>query len=142
LAGHHQADVRAAGDTLLSVREVVRTSAAQVQQLARLSEPITDFIDLIKQISSQTNLLALNAAIEAARAGEHGRGFAVGAEEGRRLAHSRGAAAEDVTKTVEYIREQVREVSATMELGSAKVSGVEGVAAAAASGLEQIAAAV
>jgi methyl-accepting chemotaxis protein len=142
LAGHHQNDVRNAGETLLGIREVVRTSATQVQQLARLSESITDFIDLIKQISSQTNLLALNAAIEAARAGEHGRGFAVVAEEVRRLADSSAAAAEEVTKTVEYIRGQVREVSATMELGSAKVSGVEGVAAAAASGLEQIAAAV
>jgi methyl-accepting chemotaxis protein len=142
LAAHHQSDVRNAGETLLDIREVVQTSAMQVQHLARLSESITDFIDLIKQISSQTNLLALNAAIEAARAGEHGRGFAVVAEEVRRLADSSSAAAEDVTKTVEYIRGQVREVSATMELGSAKVSGVEGVAAAAAGGLEQIAAAV
>ena len=142
LAGHHQADVRAAGDTLLSVREVVQTSAGQVQQLARLSEPITDFIDLIKQISSQTNLLALNAAIEAARAGEHGRGFAVVAEEVRRLADSSAAAAEDVAKTVEFIRTQVRDVSATMEHGSARVSGVEGVATAAARGLEEIAAAI
>jgi methyl-accepting chemotaxis protein len=142
LAGHHQTDVRAAGDTLLSVREVVRTSAGQVQQLARLSEPITDFIDLIKQISSQTNLLALNAAIEAARAGEHGRGFAVVAEEVRRLADSSAAAAEDVAKTVEFIRTQVRDVSATMEHGSARVSGVEHVAAAAARGLEEIAAAI
>ena len=101
------------------------TSAAQVQELARLSEPITDFIDLIKQISSQTNLLALNAAIEAARAGEHGRGFAVVAEEVRRLADSSAAAAEDVAKTVQYIRNQVREVSSTMEVGSAKVQGIE-----------------
>jgi methyl-accepting chemotaxis protein len=139
LAAHHQTDVRNAGETLLGIREVVQTSATQVKQLARLSESITDFIDLIKQISSQTNLLALNAAIEAARAGEHGRGFAVVAEEVRRLADSSSAAAEDVTKTVEYIRSQVREVSSTMELGSAKVSGVEGVAAAAAGGLEQIA---
>ncbi|HEU5169802.1 MAG TPA: methyl-accepting chemotaxis protein [Gemmatimonadales bacterium] len=142
LAAHHQTDVRAAGDTLLSVREVVRTSAEQVQQLARLSESVTDFIDLIKQISSQTNLLALNAAIEAARAGEHGRGFAVVAEEVRRLADSSAAAAEEVATTVEFIRAQVRDVSATMEHGSARVSGVEGVAAAAARGLEEIAAAV
>jgi methyl-accepting chemotaxis protein len=142
LAGHHQADVRNAGETLLGIREVVQTSANQVQRLAGLSGSITDFIDLIKQISSQTNLLALNAAIEAARAGEHGRGFAVVAEEVRRLADSSAAAAEDVAKTVEYIRAQIREVSGTMEVGSAKVSGVEGVAAAAAGGLEQIAEAV
>lgn len=142
LAAEHRTDVEAAGKTLLDVREVVQTSAGQVQELAKLSEAITDFIDLIKQISSQTNLLALNAAIEAARAGEHGRGFAVVAEEVRRLADSSARAAEDVTKTVEFIRKQVREVSGTMEIGSAKVAGIETVAHAAASALEEIARAV
>jgi methyl-accepting chemotaxis protein len=142
LAARHQADVAAAGQTLLDVKEVVRTSAGQVKELTRLSEPITDFIDLIKQISSQTNLLALNAAIEAARAGEHGRGFAVVAEEVRRLADSSATAAEDVAKTVQFIRNQVREVSHTMEAGSAKVQGIETVAAAAARALEQISSAV
>jgi methyl-accepting chemotaxis protein len=142
LAAHHQADVATAGRTLLDVREVVNTSAGQVRELAKLSETITDFIDLIKQISSQTNLLALNAAIEAARAGEHGRGFAVVAEEVRRLADSSARAAEDVTKTVEFIRRQVREVSGTMELGSSKVAGIESVATAAAYALEEITMAV
>jgi methyl-accepting chemotaxis protein len=142
LAARHQADVAAAGQTLLDVKEVVRTSAGQVKELARLSEPITDFIDLIKQISSQTNLLALNAAIEAARAGEHGRGFAVVAEEVRLLAVSCATAAADVANTVLFIRNQVREVSHTMEAGSAKVQGIETVAAAAARALEQISSAV
>ncbi|HKV75004.1 MAG TPA: methyl-accepting chemotaxis protein [Gemmatimonadales bacterium] len=138
VAGRHRGDVEAAGRTLLDVREVVRTSAQQVQQLAQLSGSITEFIDLIKQISSQTNLLALNAAIEAARAGEHGRGFAVVAEEVRHLADSSAKAAEDVTKTVEFIRNQIREVSGTMEVGTAKVGGIEHVAQGAASGLEEI----
>jgi methyl-accepting chemotaxis protein len=142
LAAHHRADVSAAGQTLLDVREVVRASAVQVQELARLSEPITVFIDLTKQISSQTNLLALNAAIEAARAGEHGRGFAVVAEEVRRLADSSARAAEDVAKTVQQIRKQVRGVSETMEAGSAKVQGIETVALAAARALEEISTAV
>jgi methyl-accepting chemotaxis protein len=142
LAARNQADVAAAGQTLLDIREVVGTSARQVQELARLSEPITDFIDLIRQISTQTNLLALNAAIEAARAGEHGRGFAVVAEEVRRLADSSSSAAEEVAKTVQFIQNQVRDVSVTMDLGSAKVYGIETVAAAAARALEDIAAAV
>jgi methyl-accepting chemotaxis protein len=142
LAAEHRTDVEAAGRTLLDVREVVRTSAGQVQELAKQSEAITEFIDLIKQISSQTNLLALNAAIEAARAGEHGRGFAVVAEEVRRLADSSAHAAENVTTTVEFIRKQVRNVSGTMEIGSAKVAGIETVATAAASALEEIALAV
>jgi methyl-accepting chemotaxis protein len=142
LAARNRSDVAAAGQTLLDIREVVGTSARQVQELSRLSEPITDFIDLIRQISSQTNLLALNAAIEAARAGEHGRGFAVVAEEVRRLADSSSTAAEEVAKTVQFIRNQVREVTDTMDVGSGRVHGIESVATAAARALEDIAAAV
>jgi methyl-accepting chemotaxis protein len=142
VAAQHQGDVDAARRTLLDVREVVRTSASQVRQLAQLSASITAFIDLIKQISSQTNLLALNAAIEAARAGEQGRGFAVVAEEVRNLADSSARAAEDVTKTVQELLNQVRETSATMEVGTGKVEGIEHVAQAAARGLEEIAGAV
>jgi methyl-accepting chemotaxis protein len=142
LAARHKGDVAAAGQTLLDIQEIVSTSAKQVQELTRLSEPITAFIDLIRQISSQTNLLALNAAIEAARAGEHGRGFAVVAEEVRRLADSSSSAAEEVAKTVQYIRKQVREVAGTMDVGSARVQGIEVVATAAARALEDIAAAV
>jgi methyl-accepting chemotaxis protein len=142
LAARHQADVAEASQTLLDIREVVGTSAQQVQELARLSEPITNFIDLIRQISSQTNLLALNAAIEAARAGDHGRGFAVVAEEVRRLADSSSSAAEDVAKTVLFIKKQVREVSGTMDVGSTKVHGIETVASGTARALEDIAVAV
>jgi len=142
VAARHRSDVEAARTTLLDVREVVRTSAQQVQQLVQLSASITEFIDLIKQISSQTNLLALNAAIEAARAGEHGRGFAVVAEEVRHLADSSAKAAEDVTKTVEFIRNQIRQVTATMEVGTTKVGGIESVAQGAATGLQEIGKAV
>ena len=133
---------RAAGQTLLDIREVVGTSARQVQELSRLSEPITDFIDLIRQISSQTNLLALNAAIEAARAGEHGRGFAVVAEEVRRLADSSASAAEEVAKTVQFIRNQVRDVSATMDAGLGQGAGHRGSRHGRRRALEDIAAAV
>jgi methyl-accepting chemotaxis protein len=142
LAARHQADVAEASQTLLAIREVVATSVRQVQELARLSEPITDFIDLIRQISSQTNLLALNAAIEAARAGDHGRGFAVVAEEVRRLADSSASAAEEVAKTVLFIKKQVREVSTTMDVGSTKVEGIETVASGTALALADIAGAV
>jgi len=138
VAARHRADVGAAGQTLLDVREVVTASAREVTELEQLSESITEFIDLIKQISSQTNLLALNAAIEAARAGEHGRGFAVVADEVRNLADSSARAAEDVTKTIKTIRNKVRDVAETMTSGTRKVSGIEGVASAAAGGLDAI----
>ncbi len=138
LASTHRGDVQSAGRTLLDVREVVQTSAAQVRELTELTESITDFIELIKQISSQTNLLALNAAIEAARAGEHGRGFAVVAEEVRALADSSAQAAESVTRTVQVVRKQVREVAVTMGVGSEKVRGIEAVADSAARALDEI----
>ncbi len=93
VADRHRNDIAAAGNTLLDVREVVRTTGTEVTQLAEQSAAIDDFVDLIKRISSQTNLLALNAAIEAARAGEHGRGFAVVAEEVRQLADESARAA-------------------------------------------------
>ena len=139
LAGQHHTDVSAASQALLDVREFVQGTTEQVSDLNRLSESITEFVDLIKQISSQTNLLALNAAIEAARAGEHGRGFAVVADEVRNLADSSARAAEEVTKTVNHIRKQVKEVADTMQVGSDKVRGVETVAQAAAGALDNIA---
>ena len=142
VADRHRNDVAAAGTTLLDVREVVRTTATEVTQLAEQSAAIDDFVDLIKRISSQTNLLALNAAIEAARAGEHGRGFAVVAEEVRQLADESARAAEDVARTTRVIREQVEEVTATMAVGLAKVRGIESVAEGAARGLTEIVAAV
>ena len=142
VADRHRNDIAAAGNTLLDVREVVRTTGTEVTQLAEQSTAIDDFVDLIKRISSQTNLLALNAAIEAARAGEHGRGFAVVAEEVRQLADESSRAAEDVARTTRVIREQVEEVTATMAVGQAKVRGIESVAEGAARGLTEIVAAI
>ncbi|HKA57397.1 MAG TPA: methyl-accepting chemotaxis protein [Gemmatimonadales bacterium] len=142
VADRHRSDIAAAGNTLLDVREVVRTTGTEVTHLAEQSAAIDDFVDLIKRISSQTNLLALNAAIEAARAGEHGRGFAVVADEVRQLADESSRAAEDVTRTTRVIREQVEEVTATMAVGQSKVRGIESVAQDAARGLTEIVAAV
>ena len=142
IADRHRADVQSAVTALLDVRSVVRTSAAEVAQLSRSSESIDAFVTLVKRIASQTNLLALNAAIEAARAGEHGRGFAVVAEEVRKLADESAAAAEQVSETLQKLREQVAAVSNTMTAGVDKVQGVEIAAQDAARGLESIAAAV
>src|SRR5436309_3224108 len=142
VAGGPGVRLACAGNTLLDVREVVRTTGTEVTQLAEQSSAIDDFVDLIKRISSQTNLLALNAAIEAARAGEHGGGFAVVAEEVRQLADESARAAEDVTRTTGSIREQMEDVTATMAAGQAKVRGIESVEEGAAHGLAEIATAI
>jgi methyl-accepting chemotaxis protein len=142
LAERYRADVSGAAKALLELGEVVQTSAAQVEELDRLSEAVYDFVDLIKRISSQTNLLALNAAIEAARAGERGQGFAVVADEVRQLADSSARAAEEIGGTLASVRGKVSEVAATMAAGRTKVRGVEQVAHGAARALEMIVTAV
>jgi methyl-accepting chemotaxis protein len=142
IATEHRRTIATAIERLVGAKVFVGESGAQIQELAKSVRRITEFIAVIRELADQTNLLALNAAIEAARAGEHGRGFAVVAEEVRRLADSSATAAEDVAKTVQHIRAQVRGVSATMEVGSAKVQGIESVATAAARALEQISQAV
>jgi len=131
-------DVSAARDSLLALGDVVQEAASQVDELDRLSEPVYDFIDLIKRISSQTNLLALNAAIEAARAGERGVGFSVVAEEVRQLAESSSRAAEDVSGTIETIRDHVTAMASTMSGGRSQVRGIGSVSEGAVKALEQI----
>ncbi|MBI4410841.1 MAG: methyl-accepting chemotaxis protein [Gemmatimonadetes bacterium] len=142
LADDKRRDIGRALSTLLEVREVVKTSGEEVEQLERYSEKIDTFVETIQGIARQTNLLALNAAIEAARAGEHGRGFAVVAEEVRRLADGSARAADEVASTVRRIREQIEEVAEIMHAGTGKVAGVEEVSRGAELAFEEIVGAV
>src|SRR5690606_4095975 len=125
LAGEKREDLARALSVLLEVREAVRSSTAEVTELAQASDQIDAFVETIQGIARQTNLLALNAAIEAARAGEHGRGFAVVAEGVRKLADGSAKAADEVAGTVRRIRKQIQDVVAAMEAGSTMVAGVE-----------------
>jgi methyl-accepting chemotaxis protein len=125
IAGEHRLTIDTAIGRLISVKNFVRESEAQVEALARTTQRITEFITVIRELADQTNLLALNAAIEAARAGEQGQGFAVVADEVRRLAEQSARASDEAGDIVTGFDEQMRRVAQQMGRGQLIVSDVE-----------------
>ena len=120
------------------IGEVVSQSANNIEELGRSSKKIGEIINVIDEIADQTNLLALNAAIEAARAGEQGRGFAVVADEVRKLAERTGGATKEITGMVKEIQEQTSEAVDVMENGKLEVEKGITLAGTAGDSLEQI----
>ena len=111
---------------MLKVKDAVFETAQRIQDLGVQSQKIGEIIQVIDDIAEQTNLLALNAAIEAARAGEHGKGFAVVADEVRKLAERSGKATKEIAELITNIQRGTKVAVDSMQVGTREVeSGVE-----------------
>ncbi len=108
-------------DSMKRIAEVVRKSSLTIQELGKSSNQIGEIISVIDEIADQTNLLALNAAIEAARAGEQGRGFAVVADEVRKLAERTTKATKEIASMIKKIQHDTQGAVKAMEEGTRQV---------------------
>ena len=118
--------VEASLSSMRSIASSVSDSAAKITELGKRSDQIGKIVNVIDDIADQTNLLALNAAIEAARAGEQGRGFAVVADEVRKLAKHTTKATKEIAEMITAMQEETKRAIGAMQAGTAQVEhGVE-----------------
>ncbi len=120
------------------ISQVVRMSSDKIQRLGKSSSEIGAIIQVIDDIADQTNLLALNAAIEAARAGEQGRGFAVVADEVRRLAERTSKATKEIADMIQRIQTETGEAVSAIDEGNSEVARGRTLADKAAEALKEI----
>jgi methyl-accepting chemotaxis protein len=121
------------------IHATVNEATAYVDKLGRSSQDVGAIVAVIKEIADQTNLLALNAAIEAARAGEQGRGFAVVADEVRKLAEKTTQATSEIGQMIQNIQSETRQATDAIGQGMAEASSGVGHAREAGEALARIA---
>jgi methyl-accepting chemotaxis protein len=138
IAAEHRDTIGMAIERLVNAKRFIGESTTQISALSKSTQRITDFIAVIKELADQTNLLALNAAIEAARAGEQGQGFAVVANEVRKLAEQSARASENAGDIVTGFEDQMRQVASQVARGQTMMSDVESLSESARTALDEI----